>query len=229
MNQDKEEHLAEVIKKLSENLLGDDFELIMLRGISHLFRPSSLAFMSRRKDSGEDSIRVVELGKDKAREDMLSEADFAGRYGFSISDTPSGHAPPGEGFSETSRTMVISFTAGKCHSLIHMTGIEDTEYLSDEHIARLRSLIEFALNARYTIKNVARLMNPDSQGIGFWGHRIKTTLSSIRTAVDIFTDKDLSDDDTEELRNLLHKGLIELTEIIDVLLQCLSLNNGNKS
>jgi signal transduction histidine kinase len=72
-------------------------------------------------------------------------------------------------------------------------------------------------------------MHPDSQGIGFWGHRIKTTLSSIRTAVDMFMDQDLSEDDTEELKNLVRKGVIELSEIVDTLLQVSRLNNGNKS
>ncbi|MGD1076308.1 MAG: histidine kinase dimerization/phospho-acceptor domain-containing protein [Thermodesulfovibrionales bacterium] len=229
MNHDKGKHLAEVIKNLSENLVGDDFELIMLRGLSHLFRASSVAFMSRKKDGGEDFIRVVELREDMEREDMLSEADFARRYGFSFSDAIAGHPPPGEGLSETPRTMVISFMTGKYHSLIHMTSINDTEYLSDERIVLLQPLIELALNARYSIKNVTGFMHPDSQGIGFWGHRIKTTLSSIRTAVDMFMDQDLSEDDTEELKNLVRKGVIELSEIVDTLLQVSRLNNGNKS
>jgi len=45
----------------------------------------------------------------------------------------------------------------------------------------------------------------------------------------MFMDQDLSEDDTEELKNLVRKGVIELSEIVDTLLQVSRLNNGNKS
>ncbi|HAM50340.1 MAG TPA: hypothetical protein DCP92_06455 [Nitrospiraceae bacterium] len=219
MNQDKGKHLAEIIRSLSENLVGEDFELVMLRVLSSLFRPSAAAFVSRETDGGADLIRVVELREDRQRTDMISEADFARRYGFSISHTTSGQTSLLEGFSELPGRLVSSFIIGKCHCLIYMTGIQDIEYLSEEHCAPLRSLIEMALNARYSIKKAMRSMEPDSETIAFSAHRIKTALSSIRTAADMLMDQDLSESDTVELKKLVHTGVIELTELIDRLLQ----------
>jgi hypothetical protein len=227
MNQDKREHLAEIMRSLSENLLSNDFEFVMLRGLFALFRPSVAAFMSRKKGNGEDLIRVVELREDGERTDMISGAECVRRYGFSVSYTTSVQAPLFEGFSEIPGKVVIPFTSGDCHSLIHMAGMQDTENLSQECIALLQSMIELALNARCSTKKAMGSMNPD-RGIGLSAHRIKTALSSIHTATDMLTDQDLSENDTEELKKLVQKGVVELTELIDMLLQLLHLNDGGK-
>jgi|GEM_PF-5106844 len=76
-----------------------------------------------------------------------------------------------------------------------------------QDISLINSLIEPSLNARYPGAEADRIARSV--------HRIKTSIASIRTAIEMLMAGGLLEEDEAQLKSLAYQGIKELTDIIE--------------